>query len=416
MNYARLSQPEMDAVEAQAKQRWITEVLGERPTKKSVAKTLHNIYAISLLEWLGFALLICIGVVTGFKMVAIADPFARSFFPPDTHPFILNAFSLSMCLTFIFLSTSGLIYAALMDRYSAEIETQKKRTPKLIFSGGWQGATLAALGVLALAFYSLNIKPEYAFGTALVVFAVTLYLGGLPINLVQYLSPRLYHFLIYFITVWLFVVSSNGDGNVFERYGIVFAEIALAFLVENLLEKRSKWSQAVHDAWVTATKPYDERLDNYRYDEKFLVILFRQMREAMMMLERNHPDNKYKKYRPNYQLFNTADTKTVDDIIMTEYVRHTGGNRFAKAVLKLDTVEEQRAEPPVEFVQPEKRIPPQGDTMWTPESLKKDFIVRGINPNVDYSEADLRNDYEKGYEVRAAFRNGAKTYFKKWAA
>lgn len=418
MNYAKLSMAEMDAIDIKAKNRFITEVMGARPTKQSVAKTLHNVYAISLLEWLGFALLICIAIVTGFKMVAVADPFARSFFHPDTNPTVLNLFSLAMCVTFILLSTSGLIYAALMDRYSSEIEVQKKRTPKLIFSGGWQGSTIAALGVLALTVFSLNIEMNYAIGTSVVVFAITMYLGGLPVNLVQYLSPRLYHFLIYFITVWLFVVSSNGDGNIFERYGIVFAEIALAFLVENLLEKRSKWSQAVHTAWQDAIKPYDERLENYKYDGKFLVILFREMRETMMNLERPSSDNRYKKIRPNYRLFNEADTKVIDEIIMTEYIRHTGGNRFARNILKQAEagVTAERVEPLTENSQAEKRIPPQGDTVWTPESLKKDFIVRGINPNVEYSEAHLRTDYEAGYDARSAFRNGARTYFKAYAA
>lgn len=408
MSYSPMTMNEWDSTIDKAKNRFINEVLGSAPTRKSVAKTMHNVYAISLLEWLGLALLFCIAVVTAFKMVAVAVPFSRSFFHEDTPEGVLVLFAVSMSVTFILFSTSGLIYAALMDRYSEEINTQKKRNPKLIFSGGWQGAILGAGIVFSILFIAIKGELDYTLYTTVVVFGVLLYLGGLPTNLIQYLSPRLYHFLIYFTTVWLFVVSSNGDGNIFERYGIVFAEIALAFLVENIIEKNAKWSQAVHDAWKEAIKPYNERLNNFFTDKEFLPILYRELRESLMMLERQHPEKANKKYRPNYALFNSHDNRAIDAAIMGEYKRHTGGLRFAQ-----NLTETEGAEPQEETTQSKKRIPPRGDQFWTVDGLMKDFLVRGLNPNDSYSEADLRSDYESGYEARTAFRNGAKSYFGK---
>ena len=409
MTYKSLTINEWDKVVEKAKQRYFTEELGVRPTRKSVAKTMHNIYAISFLEWLGLLLLLCIGVVTAFKMIAVAIPFARSFYPPDTSIWILRPFEIFMCITFILLSTSGVIYAALMDRYAEEIEKQKRMNPKLIFAGGWQGAILLAILTASAMSLAMHTSIEYTIGVSGIVFFISWYLGGMPLNLIQYLSPRLYLFSVYFTIMWLVVVSMNGTGNIFERFSIVIMEIALAFLVENIIKKRANWTMAVYDAWKDAVKPYDERKTNFFTDKAYRPILYRELREALMHLERQHPEKRSQKYRPNYDLFARGDNKEVDAVIIAEYRRHTGGMRFAKAI---DNITEEVVEPQAVLISQKKRIPHNGDTHWTVTSLTKDFLVQGLNPNAEYTEADLRRDYEGGFSARKAWREGARDYFK----
>lgn len=408
MKHTNLNMTEWDKTVAKARERFITEVLGERPTRKEVAKNLHNTNKIDWLEWLGLLVMVAIGIVTGFKMTASALPFAASFFPAATNPVVIAFFQFFMALTFILMGTTLLVYAKLMDEFSPEIMNQKLKNPNLKFFGGWQGSIGAAIIVAAIFSWVIGAKIEIVAGSAAVTFLVCLWFGGIPTNLLPFASPRMYQWLVYIVAVWLFKISSKGVGDIFEQYVIVLAEIALTFLVAKIVQKQELWSQVVHSAWVEKTTPYDKRLAEYQSDKDFLEILFRELREALMGLERVHPDKTYKKHRPNYRMMAEASSEEIDAIIMAEFVRHTGGKRFASALLNGT---EQEPEPQVELTEPKKRIPPQGDRYWTVDNLVQDFQVRGLKPDAEYSEKDLNDDYQDGYAARGAFREGARLYF-----
>lgn len=407
--YTKMTLPEWDKTTQAARNRFITDVLGERPTRKSVAKTLHNAHEIDWLEWLGVIVLLAISIVTGFKMSAAAMPFARSFFNEATPEWIIASFQFWMAIAFILMSTSMLIYAKLMDEFSAAIEAQKRKYPKLTFFGGWQGSIGATMIVAAIFQWVIGASPDVIGVASLVTFIICLYFKGIPSNLLQFASPRMYQWLVYIIALWLFKVSTNGAGDVFERFTMVLAEIALAYLVANVIEKQNQWRKVVHTAWVEAYTPYDDRLANYFTDKDFLEILFREIRHTLTTLERRHPDKANQKYRPNTRIMQEATSDQIDQMVLTEYTNNTGGKRFVSAVLK-------GAEPlPVsknEEIRIGLRLPPRGDAHWTVETLQQDFQIRGIKPDAEYNEVNLFADYENGYKAREAFRSGANLYFK----
>lgn len=403
--------PEWDKTTQAAHSRFVVDILGERPTRSSVAKTLHNAHEIDWLEWLGVLVLLAIAVVTGFKMTASAMPFAASFFHTGTPTWVIGTFQVAMSVAFILLSTSMLIYAKLMDEFSEAIAKQKHKYPKLTFFGGWQGSIGATMIVAAIFQWVIGAEVEVTGIASLVTFVICLYFGGIPSNLLQFASPRLYGWLVYIITLWLFKVSTNGVGNVFEQFTVVLAEIALAYLVANIIEKRTNWRKVVHSAWVEAYTPYDERLANYTEDKDYLEILFRQIRHTLMTLERRHPEKANQKVRPNARIMQDASSDIIDQMVLTTYTDNTGGKRFVSAVLNGKVVE-----PPADLKTPEIRIaslrvPPHGDKFWTVDTLQQDFQVRGLKPNVEYSEPNLFADYEGGFKAREAFRNGARLYF-----
>jgi len=400
----KFSQHEWEALQNTAKQKFIANVLGERPTFDKVNKQLYNNNPIGLLEWLALALLLVISIVTAFKMSSVALPFAESFFP-NAPQWVVASFQVATATMFILMSTSGLIYYKLMDETDPEVEVLKHRYNKLKFSGGWQGAVGVASIVGFLAYWIIGSSFDQTAVATVVAFVVSLYFGGAPTNLMQYLSPRLFLFLTYTTAIWLFSVSSHGNGTFFEKYLVVFAEIALAYLVANLITKYNKRSADVQEALEQRLKPYDDRLEGYETDPAYLRILYQDMREAFLNLLRPIPSDVDKRrprlYKPN------AKIEDVDDALYTEYLRLTGGLQFAKRVL---------SQPDAEVVPQTvigKRRPPSGDQKWTVGTLEHDFIIRGLKPNDEYSEQQLATDYEGGYSARSAYRAGAKLYFTK---
>lgn len=398
---------EWTAVQSNSKQKFITDILGERPTHKALAKSLYNPNPISILEWLALGLLLVISVVTAFKMISVALPFAQSFFP-DAPIWVVSSFQVATAILFILSSTSGLIFFKLMDENDPEIAKLKLRYSKLKFSGGWQGSVGVATIVGALTYSIIGTSLEVTAGSVGVAFLVALYFGGAPTNLMQYLSPRLYLFLTYATAVWLFDVSSHGEGSFFEKYLIVFAEVALSYLVANLITKYTKRSADIQEALEQRLKPYDERLAGYESDPAYLRILYQEMREAVSNLVRVHPEDDGKRKPRLYKPYKNV----TDEQLYTEYLRLTSGLQFAKRVLGTATEEPLTVNSVVSPVPVQaKRTPPNGATKWTVESLEHDFLVRGLKPNDKYTEAQISNDYEAGYNARGAFRAGANLFF-----
>ncbi len=409
MQYQKMQQKEWDKATRNALTRFTKEILGIRPTRGSASRNMYNSNPISILEWLGVMLLLAIGVVTAYKLIPIAFSFAASFYPATASSLVVQSFGMSMAVVFILLSTSGLVYTKLMDEYDPEIMRQKVKHPRLKFSGGIRGAALFGLLITALCVWALQLDIETTGIVAGLSFIVSWYLGGLPTNLLQYGSPRLYGWLTYLIFIWLLFVSSRGDGSFFERYLMVFAEFALTYLVANLIIKQADWQKLVTEAYTAQSTVYDSRLKAYQSDPDYLQILYRELREVLTYIERRGRDGagKLRKNRPNL-FMETAEGEIVNTIIVTEYQRNTGGQRFSALVLNRESIQ---AKPQAQANATEKRIPPLGDKKWTVNSLTNDFIMRGLKPSDNYGRTGLTHDYQATFNARPAWHDGAKEYF-----
>lgn len=411
MSYNKLTQKEWETTAKSAKKRFVADIMGTRPTRREISSGMYNDEAISLLEWLGLVLLIAIAVVTGFKMTALAIPFAASFYPAETPAIVVTVFAVSMATVFVLISTSGLIYYQIMNEYDAEVQRLKAKHPRLSFTGGWRGAVLASTMFTGIMFFALGMSPEASGILALVAFGLAWYLGGLPTNLLEYVSPRLYLILTYLTSLWLLFVSSAGDGSFFERYLIVIAEVALAYLVAGLIQKRTNWRATVNAVYTDKTNAYDNRLTAYAHDSDYLQILYIQIRETLVNVQRrirSEEGGKYMTGKPNAYL-STADANVVETAVLSEYKRMVrGGERFAAIISGAKNIVPQ---PQAEPKDNEKRIPPLGDKYWTDENLHQSLLVRGITPADNYTEQDLARDYKDGFRARTVWRNGVKTRF-----
>ena len=61
-----------------------------------------------------------------------------------------------------------------------------------------------------------------------------------------------------------------------------------------------------------------------------------------------------------------------------------------------------------------RRNPLHGIKRWTVDTLKADFIGRGLDPSIIYNQSDLDREYRNGH--RKAFNGGAKLYFDHYRA
>jgi hypothetical protein len=318
---------------------------------------------INVLEWLAFFLLVAVGIFTGFKVVSLASPFAMSFFANANNKQLVDSFVLFTGVVFVLMSTTGLVYFKLQSEDEATLKAQKAHPIK------WR--------------------------------------NGVPINIWQIpvFSPRLFPLLTYFVAAWLFVVSSVGHGTVFEKYLPVVAELALTSLVADMLLKLRLRNIEINTVWRKRIEKYDDKLKALDYQPEYLTIVFQELREAVLGLERTDPKSRFRKWNPNSWLEFTSG-ENMRKAILSEYNRLTAGLHFANDVLTEEVYTEDE-----ETTHPGKRVPPANDKMWTVNNLRLDFKVRGLKPSLAYSEKDLAQDYMAGYGARTAWRKGAKLFF-----
>lgn len=362
-----LRQPEFEKVYSRTTQQF-RQMVETRPQYKKVAKDFPNPHTINVLEWMAMVVLIVLSVMTSYKVGAAAVPYGKNMMEALTAKqyvvgWVQDSFIFVSAVFFMLMATPALIYFKLLDRdpkvEKERIETQRRSKLSL-----------------------------------------------------DYLTPRLPSVMVYGIVIWLLLVSSHGlvlDVNdpifsaarFFEVYLPVVIEVALAVLVGNILEKRKKFSDLIRANMRETNDRIDRELENYATDKRFLKMLYRNLREAFLQLERPSKDNNRRTYQPNLELENDAK---LDSILIAQYKRLTGGDNFVAGVA--DEQQPRGLEPELPTVG--KRVPPNGSANWTVAGLIHDLKLRGIGDT--YTEAQLSADYAAGYGARAAWRGGAKNY------
>lgn len=365
----KMTQEQFRSVLETAKERYIHEVLGERPDFKSVAKTTYNPNALDALQKWAILLLVVLAIFTSYKVGIAALPFSESLMRSlgnnaVLHPLIITTGQITTVLLMILIGTPGLIYFKLLSQ-SPAIQKKLKETRHYKW---WQRASIS------------------------------------------YLSPRIPAVATYVIVVWLLLVSNHGDGAdgttvYFERFLPVLLEVGLANFVGDKIRDIRSFRDSVNAELQRRLTPYENKLANYRTDSDYLRMVYQEMSEYLPRMR-----VRGKREMPNIHLL--KDEKALLRAVLSEYRRLTSGDAFADSILNKE--QESPETVVVEDATSELRKPPGDDTQWDAETLKQDFALRGFTPDTEYTEKQLNRDYAAGYKARSAFRAGAKQFFKKY--
>ncbi len=366
---APLRMDEWAAIQKRAKMLWEKTSLGVRPTFDEIKKTLPNAHSISILEWLAMVVLIVLTAFTSYKVGALAVPFAAKTLAvladhTEISDPVKTSFTLVTALLFMLLATPSVIYFKLLA-HEPEITAERKATEDI---KGWRRFSL------------------------------------------EWVTPRLPSVVVYFSIAWLVLISSALPGSVFEQYLPVVVEVALATLVGNILDKRTRFNKVVYDALKEKTDPYDQRLKNYETDTQYLKTLYQTMREGLMAIMRTDPATR-RSHKVNAWI-EEADEQIVYRLLSAEYRRLNSGAQFAADINAPAPMAQTPADTePVPVGIGTKRVPPAGESVWTVDTLLHDLQVRGLNPAAGYSEMELLKDYAPKFGARDAWRGGAKKLF-----
>lgn len=346
-----LKNSEWTTIQTKAKARFDRDVLGKAPKKREIQKSIPNRHTIDVLEYLAMLLLLVLTAFTSIKIGSLALPFAESTLQvlsqhTDIAPAVKSVFTAITAALFALLATPSLLYFKLLDQ-APEVVAEKQATKNYRWSRRIQ---------------------------------------------LDYITPRLPYIMVYASLAWLFYTSSLIPADPFAQYLPVVAEIGLAALVGNILQKRKTFDNIVYDALEERTNAYDQRKSNYESDPAYLKLLYQIMREEFLHVKRRGD-------YPNLALENSPE---LDAALYAEYKRLTSGNAFAKKVVDPQT--------PTKSQESHKRIPKDGAN-WTVESLARDLRSRGITAGSGYNERNLAADYDKAYHPRAAWRAGAGKMF-----
>lgn len=367
---AQLRQKEWLKIEAKATQRYIVEILGLEPNFSNTESKIPHSNPITIITKGAIVLLIALLVFTGFKSVDPALQFADGFaHVKDISPHLFTAFQIVSVIVNVLITTTGLLFTTIKATEQDTIEAMRRNPFQ--WGRAWR---------------------------------------------LEVLTPRLWTLLTYLVVVYLFIVSSRGDGDYFMKYLPVVLEVVLAHTVVDVIQNIRERRKTIHEVLEKRHNEWQAKLDNRYGEAKFLTILFQEMREALTLLRRNFS-------KPNAWL-DSADAQTVLAAITGEYKRLTAGLEFAANITQNEVKREVKAQkvnslaPSATVKEVKNRIPPEGASSWTVETLKQDFMLRDdITPDTDYPESRLNAEYKNGHGARGAFRGrdgkqGARTYFK----
>lgn len=370
MDIQHLSLKEWEKVEEKALTAYKGK-LGNRPRFGDVQKLVSNRYVITSLEYIASLVLVVLFIFTSFKVGALAvrysDDLLHSILDvkradgavviANIDPRVTAAFALTSIIMFILISTPGMIYFKLLDHDPENVKAKQTTALQFDYSGVWQFL------------YSLGRNVIYMFS-------------------LDWITPRLPMLITWAVIAWLVYVSDHGSGSIWEKYLPVAFEVGLAALVGRLLDKRAAYRQVVFDRLDEETGKYDSRVNEYGRDPLYLQTLFNTVRDALITLRRNSE-------QPNIEL-EAADTSVINQAVLAEYKRFSGGQQFADMVraMKMEQVAK-------ETMTEEKRRPRDGK-LWTPATLFADIQARGVTG--EYTERNVVNDYDAQFEARKAWR------------
>ncbi len=381
-NYVRLNRKEWKNILSTTDSEY-KRALGNTPTRAAIRAMIDNPYATNFLQKLAMFLLVVLAVFTGFKVGALAVPFAESLLEHLTNEATIDnritaVFTGVTFFLFWLLSTPGLIYFKLLS-HDERLNKQREDTA--------------------------NYKWYEMFS-------------------LEWLSPRLPSVMTYIIMAWLFAISIAGGGTIFEIFIPVLAELALAQLVGDILEQNASYERIISDRLKMERTAYQTRLNNPE-DGTRVSILSSVMIEVMMNVQRNGQ-------RPNAFL-EKADKDTIKYVLETEYDRLTTADNFIQSVnnkvlqregissgelpaLSPDTtnlVGSTPARPQVRTtanVSKTRYTPPNGAKKWTHATLLHRLKVIGADP-AKYNEGTLSKDFAPNYNATGVWRKSVKSTF-----
>lgn len=386
-NYATISQKTWTDTRGKAHDRFVKEVLGDKPTRKSIAKRNALKVNINILEWAMVFLMIIIFIYVGFKTgiasLPNVDALVIKLSGSNTIPsYVIGSFKAVAVLLFTLLPSVSLIYMKIMhDAYKARKDTEKSTI------------TLGKKKESWTRFFSLD-----------------------------WISPRLPLMTVWLGILWLGSISWIGNGTYFlgfipgSDYFFLWiiplvVEVAGANLVAKVLVRIRSHREGLDALYVPEMRAWENKREGYEKEQGYYRILFVELREALLAV-------RVGKAYPNRAMFNDpGQVETVNAIIESEFKRWNSGIEFANKALgiheEIVMVEALAFDATEEL--PRKNgmyIPLDGAPEWTQRTLKAHmqrcgvtFSETGISrKGVAYNRTSLRKEYQAGYKAEPIWK------------
>lgn len=346
--------------------------LGKRPpTYKQVAAAIPNRDPLDVYDYVWVLLFIVGFIFTSIKVAAASVPYSdgvlahmsQDGYIVDWVHTALQFFSASL---FILAAGPSVVFFKIVDHLPST-QAAKKQS-EMVFERrpqGWEWVTTFPLYVL---------RTVISF---------------------EWLTPRLPGVITYMSIGWLIHISVSGGGNIFEIVLPLLIEIGLADRIARIIEKVGNYRSLIVDNLEQRQKRYAQRKQDFMNDKQFLQQFHADVREALTKIKRNG-------VQPNAWLEN-AESSVIDQAILSQYRRYTGGLHFAEAVQGLNYE--------TKLATTDEIVPPNGAKAWTPETLLADLLGNGITG--DISETFINERYGGKYAARKAWRDGAKAEYAK---
>lgn len=358
-------------VQERADKRYAEEVLGGKPTASKIRKANINQNPITIMEWAAIVFIIGILAYAWMKVQPSAVTYASTFQPDNV------LFAQATGVVFGLIATIGFIFFKIMTDDASVKKRQEENPLVLPYQRGnkWHIGNMWRIEVW---------------------------------------SPRMFGVLTYGVLIWHVAIAITGIHNYYSIIEWlnallpVLIEIGLATTVAKILVKVRERNYQIKEALNLQHQSFKDAFESRNNDTRYLTILFQELRERLASMRGN-------------AWLHKADSDLTKRVIETEYARLNAGNEFALNVLA-ERSEQETTQAIYESVaqsdESEQFRPPNGANRWTTDTLLQHLTARkDVNPNMEYSQRDLDNDYETGYAVRNAFRgtkgkrDGAKHYF-----
>jgi hypothetical protein len=224
--------------------------LGKRPTYRSVAPLVDGGVDWNVLKIIAFTLLILIMLFTGAKAALSAVPVAVTMYDDLLHgimgDYLLvvpkSLFVALMQMVFVLLSEAGLVYFVLLSKQI------RYTVPKV------------------------HDNP----------------LINIVVNLVLFRGVYTYLplLMVWGTIVFVFQISSHGEGTIIDKYLPLVMGIALAYVVEETISERNAHRALVFKRLKVEQEAYDQRYNNYDKDPLYLRLLANAIADKLPTLTR----------------------------------------------------------------------------------------------------------------------------------
>lgn len=226
------------------------QALGKRPTFRSVAPLVDGGVDWNILKIIAFTLLILVILFTGAKAALAAVPVAETMYDDLLHgslgQYLLVVpkplFVALMQMVFVLLSEAGLIYFVLLNKQIRFTMPKAHDNP------------------------FINIVINFILFRGLYTFLPLLMVWG--------------------TIIFVFQISSHGEGTIIDKYLPLVMGIALAYVVEETISERNAHRALVFKRLKIEQDAYDHRFNNYEKDPLYLRMLANAIADKLPTLTR----------------------------------------------------------------------------------------------------------------------------------